>query len=176
MPFAKNKVPPVVPPRIAGLAENLVNISVDIDSSKDVVTIVLQGPSDVWYGAGFGYHHVSTGGADPSVGVSMVGTNWTVIALADGTIMERDLGNHEAGTELPPSVNVSSNVVVDGTRTVTMTRTIKGAHTDNYHFDPNANSLTFINAIGDTPYFMKHKVGGEGACAVPYACAYVCVH
>ena len=106
----------------------------------------------VWFGAGFGYHHVSTGGADPSVGVSMVGTNWTVVCLGDGTIQERDLGNHVPGVQLPTSVNVTSNTVVGTTRTVVMTRSVKGTKADDYHFDPTLNQLTFINAIGGGPY------------------------
>ena len=97
---------PAVAPRVAGKAENLVNITLDIDAKSDLVTLTLQGPADVWFGAGFGYHHVSTAGADPSVGVSMVGTNWTVVVLPNGTIMERDLGNHEPGVLLPQTVDI----------------------------------------------------------------------
>mmetsp|Transcript_75614 Transcript_75614/g.105008 ORF Transcript_75614/g.105008 Transcript_75614/m.105008 type:complete len:440 (-) Transcript_75614:72-1391(-) len=162
MPYANERPIPPVLPRVSALAEDLVNITVDIDPAKDLVTLTLQGPSDVWYGAGFGYHHVSTGGADPSVGVSMIGTNWTVVVLGDGTVMERKLGNHEAGTELPLTVNVTSNTVIDGTRTVVMTRTIAGASTDDFFFDPNANQLTFINAVGSGPYLMEHKMKSSG--------------
>jgi hypothetical protein len=156
MPWAKEPQVPVAYPRVAGTTEDLVNVTVDIDSAKDTVTITLQGPSDVWFGAGFGYHHVSTGGADPSVGVSMVGTNWTVVCLGDGTIQERDLGNHEPGVQLPASVNVTSNTVVGKTRTVVMTRSVKGTKADDYHFDPTLNQLTFINAIGGGPYLQFH--------------------
>ena len=62
--------------------------------------------------------------------------------------MERDLGNHEPGVQLPDTVTVVSNSVRDGSRTVVMTRTIAGAHSDNYKFDPNANQITYINALG----------------------------
>jgi hypothetical protein len=160
MPYANEK--PGALPRVSALAEDLVNITVDIDPAKDLVTLTLQGPSDVWYGAGFGYHHVSTGGADPSVGVSMIGTNWTVVILGDGTVTERHLGNHEAGTEIPTTVNVSSNTVIAGTRTVVLTRSIKGATSDDFFFDSTANQLTFINAVGAGPYLMEHKVKSSG--------------
>jgi len=162
MPWANNKPVPQTAPRVAGTAEDLVNITIDMDPAKDLVTLTLQGPSDVWFGAGFGYHHVSTGGADPSVGVSMVGTNWTVVVLGNGSIMERDLGNHEPGVQLPDTVTVVSNSVRDGSRTVVMTRTIAGAHSDNYKFDPNANQITYINALGGSADFEFHEAKASG--------------
>jgi len=162
MPFANNKPQPAVMPRVAGTAENLVNITLDVNPAKDLVTLTLQGPSDVWFGAGFGYHHVSTGGADPSVGVSMVGTNWSVIVMPNGTVMERDLGNHVPGVLLPNSVTIISRDVKDGLHTVVMTRTIAGVKTDDYKFDPNANDVTFINAIGGSAEFQYHVAKQSG--------------
>jgi hypothetical protein len=133
-----------------------------MDPSKDLVTITLEGPSDVWFGAGFGYHHVSTGGADPSVGVSMVGTNWTIVVLGNGTITERKLGNHEPGYRLPDTLNVVSNTVVDGRRTVVVTRSIEGKASDVYKFDPTANQVTYINAVGGGPDFEFHQAKASG--------------
>ena len=86
----------------------------------------------------------------------MVGTNWTLVAMPDGTVMERDLGNHEPGVQLPSTVNISSNKVEHGRRTLTLTRSIKGAKSDNFHFDPTANAITFINAIGGSATFDYH--------------------
>ena len=162
MPYANNKPVPAVAPRVAGTAENLVNITLDVDPAKDLVTLTLQGPADVWFGAGFGYHHVSTGGADPSVGVSMVGTNWSVVVFPNGTVEERDLGNHEPGVLLPNSVDIISREVKDGLHTVVMTRTIEGVKSDNYKFDPNANDVTFINAIGGSAEFFYHVAKQSG--------------
>ena len=162
MPYADNKPMPAVAARVAGTAENLVNITLDIDPAKDLVTLTLQGPSDVWFGAGFGYHHVSTGGADPSVGVSMVGTNWSVIVMPNGTVMERDLGNHEPGVLLPNSVTVLSRNVENGLHTVVMTRSIEGVKSDDYKFDPNANDVTFINALGGSADFQFHIAKASG--------------
>ena len=198
-------------PRVAGLAENLVNISIDLNPATDLATITLQGPSNVWFGVGLGAHG-KFNPADPSSGLSMFGTNWTLVVLTDGTVMERvricclcmpvyvyvrlclclclclcpclctilvisfeatnecslggcnlfpinagmhnsggvirtpkDLGNHEAGTELPQSVKMVSTSVKDGSRTVVMTRSIEGSAIDDMKFDPNANSMPFIN-------------------------------
>ena len=139
-------------PRVAGLAENLVNISVDLNPATDLATITLQGPSDVWFGVGLGAHG-KFNPADPSSGLSMYGTNWTIVVLADGTVAERDLGNHEPGTQLPQSVKVVSTTVKDGSRTIVMTRSIEGNAIDNMRFDPSANSMPFINAIGNDDQF-----------------------
>jgi len=161
-PYSNKPPVPKVLPRVAGMSEDLTNITLDMDPSKDLVTITLEGPSDVWFGAGFGYHHVSTGGADPSVGVSMVGTNWTIVVLGNGTITERKLGNHEPGYQLPDTLNVVSNTVVDGRRTVVVTRSIEGKASDVYKFDPTANQVTYINAIGGGPDFEFHQAKASG--------------
>merc|ERR1711957_748823 len=105
---------PNAKPRVAGRSEDLTNVTLDFDPKSDLATITLEGPADVWFGVGFGYHHVSTGGADPSVGVSMVGTNWTLVMFPNGTVQERKLGNHEAGVVLPASVTIKSNTVANG--------------------------------------------------------------
>ena len=47
---------------------------------------------------------------------------WTLVAEGDGAVSERKLGNHEAGKILDPSVKVVSNAVVDGMRTVVVSR------------------------------------------------------
>jgi hypothetical protein len=43
-----------------------------------------------------------------------------------------------------------------------MTRTIAGTKSDNYHFDPAANEVTFINAIGGSAEFFFHKAKQSG--------------
>ena len=103
------------PPRVAGLAENLVNISVDLNPATDLATITLQGPTDVWFGVGLGAHG-KFNPADPSSGLSMLGTNWTIIVLTNGSVMERDLGNHEMGTLLPASVRSARRHVLQAGR------------------------------------------------------------
>lgn len=55
--------------------------------------------------------------------------------------------------ELLPTVTVTSATVTNGVRTVVMTRTLKGPQ---FTFDPNVNSLAFINAIGASPDFGYH--------------------
>jgi hypothetical protein len=42
------------------------------------VTIRLSGPADVWFGVGIGAATHAADPSDPSTGLSMLGTNWTV--------------------------------------------------------------------------------------------------
>ena len=84
----------------------------------------------------------------------MAGTNWTLVVNTDGTVTERDLGNHEPGTVLPASVKVVSTSVKDGRRTITVTRSIEGTKEDNMIFNPRANNMPYINAIGNDAVFM----------------------
>ena len=73
---------------------------------------------------------------------------------------ERRLGNHFGGMLLPSTLTVLSNVVngsdYSATRTVTMTRSIEGAPSDLFAFDPRAAVLPFINAIGASAEFTHH--------------------
>ena len=65
-------------------------------------TLSLEGPANVWYAAGFGSKG-SHRADDPSIGMTMTGTNWTVVVLGNsGAVQERNLGNHEPGTLLAP--------------------------------------------------------------------------
>jgi hypothetical protein len=91
------------------------------------------------------------------------GTNWTLVVNTDGSVMERDLGNHEPGTLLAPSVKIVSSSVKDGARTIVMTRSIAGTAADDMKFDVSANSMPFINAVGINEYFMQgHAVKATG--------------
>lgn len=52
-----------------------------------VATIKLTGPSDVWFGVGFGSTGGHTGGE--STGLSMATTPYTIVVLGNGSIQER---------------------------------------------------------------------------------------
>jgi len=53
-------------------------------------------------------------------------------------------------------ITVTSNTVSNGMRKVIVTRSIAGVESDNYKFDPSANQVTFINAIGGSADFTYH--------------------
>lgn len=93
------------PARVLGLAQGLVHIRVDLIPTSaalagGLATITLTGPSDLWFGVGFG---ASDGGSDNGAGggaegLTMSGTNYTIVVLGNGTVVERKLGQHLAGT------------------------------------------------------------------------------
>eukprot|EP00462_Mataza_sp_D1_P020249 CAMPEP_0175139606 /NCGR_PEP_ID=MMETSP0087-20121206/11003_1 /TAXON_ID=136419 /ORGANISM="Unknown Unknown, Strain D1" /LENGTH=748 /DNA_ID=CAMNT_0016422649 /DNA_START=31 /DNA_END=2277 /DNA_ORIENTATION=- len=128
-----------------GTTASLVKVEVSLDRPKLLATITLTGPSDVWYGVGFGAS-------------AMADTPWTIVVDGTGTVSERKLANHDAGTALPASVKVVSNHVDAKLRTVVLTRPFAGKSSDYYTFDPEKDSvLHFINAVGSTADFQYHK-------------------
>jgi hypothetical protein len=113
-----------------------VTLGLEVDAAKGTATIVLTGNSSVWYGVGFGAK-------------AMADLPYTIVVDGEGKVTERMLANHQPGSELPASqLKVLSNKVVDGRRTVTVSRPIKGAH---YTFDASMETLDFISAEGSSP-------------------------
>lgn len=130
---------------MAGIVDNsLVLINISINPSGNV-SITLTGPSDVWFGVGFG-------------ATLMAETPNAIIVDGKGVVTERTLANHAAGSQIPTSVAILSNTVIKGKRTVVMTRTIKGATSAHYTFDAMKLKLDLINAIGSGPDFAYHKM------------------
>ena len=73
-----------------------------------------------------------------------------------GNVEERKLGDHDPGTVLASSVRVSSNKVVDGERTVVMTREFKGKTSDHFTFDSASSEISVITASGTGPNYAYH--------------------
>ena len=121
----------------------LITIDADVLSSHDV-----QGPADVWFGAGFG---------NPT----MKGTYAIVVDGAAGDVTERSLGDHDPGQQLAPSVTVLNNTVVNGIRTVVVTRTLAGASAQHYTFAAGAQGVAMVAAVGSSPTFAYHKARGS---------------
>ena len=129
---------------VKGSQESLVDLDLTV-SIKDGVTITLTGPSDGnWFGVGFNTH-------------SMANSPYTIVVDGHGSVTEHALGDHTAGIVLNTSVKVIRQSVVDGKRTVVLTRPLKGL-TPLYHdFDLRQLSVDFISAIGSTSTFGYHK-------------------
>eukprot|EP01050_Picozoa_sp_SAG11_P040134 SAG11_NODE_17281_length_523_cov_0.849057_1_plen_174_part_11 len=107
---------------VAGATDSLVFVSVSLDATKNAATITLTGPADVWFGAGFG-------------SANMVGTYAVIVeAGGAGSVSERKLGQHLAGTELKASLKVMRSSVTNGRRTVVLSRPLKGDTADYYSF------------------------------------------
>ncbi|CAJ1420413.1 unnamed protein product [Effrenium voratum] len=141
----------------------LVNVTVQLDSAHDVVTLTLSAGDGAWFGVGFG-------------ATAMGDRPWAVIVDGFGNVTERKLENHQPGTLLKPSVTVLESKVMAGVRSVVLTRSLKGASSDYYTFDPlKEETVNFINAVGSGPTLSYHKhrtlgqlvflpISGEGAC------------
>ena len=122
------------------------DVSVKADSG--VVTVTITGPSTAWFGVGFN-------------AVTMANAPYTITVNSTG-VTERKIGTcgseaeHCPGTVLASSIKVVSNTVVDGKRTVVVTRPSAGATKDHYTFsEPTFN---YISAQGWDQKFAQHKV------------------
>ena len=130
------------------MTTSLVQIQVDIDVAKDLVTIELVGPADVWFGVGFG-------------AAKMNDMPWTIIVEGgdeDGNITEYKLSNHAEGTKLvTPSIHIISQNIdeTNNMKTVILTRPMKGKY---FNFETEGvTEIQFINAIGSSKVFSYHK-------------------
>ena len=71
-------------------------------------------------------------------------------------------GNARPGTQLASSIKVVSNTVVDGRRTVVVTRPLAGATSEHLTFDPSAPGVPLIAATGTGPHLAYHKSRAGG--------------
>ena len=118
--------------------------------TKGQVTITASGPSKAWFGVGFNAHQ-------------MVDQPYTLIVNSTGVI-EQKIGTcgseaqHCPGTHLNTTITLVSNTVLNGRRTVVVTRSTSGATQDYYSFNPTEQStIPLITAIGNTQVFAYHK-------------------
>ena len=133
---------------IQGTTSDLVTLTVKLDSTikNGLVTIIMSGPSNVWYGVGFNAQVMND-------------KPYTIVIDGNDQVAEYKLDNHAPGTLLKPSINVISNTVSGTTRTVVMTRPFIGNDQNYYNFDPVMQpTIPFIEAIGSHAYFSIHKV------------------
>mmetsp|Transcript_145113 Transcript_145113/g.404305 ORF Transcript_145113/g.404305 Transcript_145113/m.404305 type:complete len:785 (-) Transcript_145113:188-2542(-) len=138
----------------AGHVASLVQIAVEIDAAKDIVTIALTGPSDVWFGVGFN-------------ATAMKDAPWALIVDGAGRVSERSLADQNPGTELPASVTVVSSTSAAGRRSVVLARRLKGASPRHFTFRPRDDTLlSLINAVGSKPSLSYHKAKGPTALAL----------
>lgn len=147
---------------IGGRVDSVSSFEVQMDPTKDMVTITASGPSAAWFGVGFGAQ-------------AMKQNPWAIIMEGNGNVTERKLADQSPGVQLPSTVTVVSNTVTDGKRTVVMTRALKGKTSDYFTFDASVATIPMINAVGSGPKLAFHKlkdpvtlsllpVGGGGAC------------
>eukprot|EP00040_Diaphanoeca_grandis_P037212 m.241412 g.241412 ORF g.241412 m.241412 type:complete len:883 (+) comp33774_c0_seq2:100-2748(+) len=127
---------------LSGGTPSYANVSVQLDVASALATITLVGNSSAWFGVGFNAS-------------AMKDAPWAIICEGTGKVTERQLQDQNPGSLLTPSVTVKSNTVVNGVRTVIVTRPFAGKI---FSFNPNnAADIPFINAVGSSPELSYHK-------------------
>ena len=91
-----------------------VDLIVKLAIKSDLATIWITGPDEKWLGVGFG-----------AKTFTMSDQPYTIMVDGSGKVSELKLGDHSGGQNLAKSVTIVSNKVVNGRRTVSLTRPLK---------------------------------------------------
>lgn len=140
--------------KLLGVALGIVNMTVAIDETKgnEAVHLKFAGPSDKWFGVGFGSDSMCLtmqGDECP------VGGPYTVIVSGE-EVTERKLDFHGPGVVLARSLKVESNEVENGIRYVHLSRPLNGPTSKHYAFDMSTSTIPLIMATGCSLAFAQH--------------------
>ena len=128
--------------------------NINIDNDTGTTTLTLAGPSNKWFGIGFGNSNM----------------NGTDIFMTNGSSI-RDAYSTSNGTPQADSSQESgdwtlvSNTVSSGTRTIVATRANDTGNSNDYTFSASSGSLTVIYAVGSSTAYGYHG-GSRGATAL----------
>jgi len=137
-------------------------------SDAGSVTMTVSGPSTAWFGVGL----------DARL---MMDQPYALIVNDAGVTEQKlgtcgDEGQHCAVDQLEPSVIVVSNTVVNGVRTVVMTRAARGKTKDYYSFDvAKDQTIHLITAVGESQVFAHHKAHGPAVITLTSVGAPTCI-
>jgi hypothetical protein len=132
---------------LSGVVSDLLDIAVDVDGTKNLVTLTLSGPAQYWFGAGFG-------------GSKMADLPYAIIVDGHGDVTERKLADHDPGTLLQSSLKVLNQTTLNGVRTVVLQRALLGATADHYSFSATVATINIVNALGSTVDLQQHTKRG----------------
>ena len=127
--------------------------SINIDNDTGTTTLMLAGPSNKWFGIGFGNSNM----------------NGTDILMTNGSSTLRDAYSTSNGTpqaEASQDWTLEVNSVVNGTRTIVASRANNTGDSNDYVFNASAGSLTVIWAIGSSTTYAYHSIRGATALSV----------
>ena len=113
------------------------SLDISLNTNADSVSIEFSGPSSGYYAVGFG-------------ATSMTNA-YTIVVNANGTVVERKLGNHQGGNTLSSSISYNA-VTASGTRTAYIDRARAGTSGNHYTFSLNGGSINLIWAKGGTSF------------------------
>ena len=129
--------------------------NINIDNDTGTTTLTLAGPSNKWFGIGFGNSNM----------------NGTDIFMTDGSSI-LDAYSTSNGQPQADSSQESgdwtlvSNTVSSGTRTIVATRANDTGNSNDYTFSASAGSLTVIWAVGSSTTYAYHSTRGATALSV----------
>ena len=127
--------------------------SINIDNDTGTTTLMLAGPSNKWFGIGFGNSNM----------------NGTDILMTDGSSTLRDAystSNGEPQADASQDWTLEVNSVVNGTRTIVASRANNTGDSNDYVFNASAGSLTVIWAVGSSTTYAYHSIRGVTALSV----------
>ena len=127
--------------------------NINIDNDTGTTTLTLAGPSNKWFGIGFGNSNM----------------NGTDILMTDGSSTLRDAystSNGEPLAEASQDWTLEVNSVVNGTRTIVASRANNTGDSNDYVFNASAGSLTVIWAVGSSTTYAYHSIRGATALSV----------
>jgi hypothetical protein len=134
----------------AASATSLVQLDVALEQMDATISIV--GPADKWFGVGLGTQSMCI---NPQGDTCPDGGPYAIIVSGEH-VEERKLEDHGPGIVLEKSVQVISNTVAGGVRTVILKRELAGITKKHYSFDLARQAVPFINAIGCGLQFARH--------------------
>ena len=127
--------------------------NINIDNDTGTTTLTLAGPSNKWFGIGFGNSNM----------------NGTDILMTDGSSTLRDAystSNGEPQADASQDWTLEVNSVVNGTRTIVASRANNTGDSNDYVFNASAGSLTVIWAVGSSTTYAYHSIRGATALSV----------
>lgn len=135
-------------------------VQFDVDTDTDIVTITLIGPDDKWFGVGPG---IAAGNGMGDLGDD---TNVFGIPPMGSTAILQDR-NMPTGTSTPnvdtsQDLNLTSNVIDTGVRTVIYTRPINTGDVNDYTYPSTATTFPFLWVRGTSINIGYHQFGNKG--------------
>ena len=118
--FSKSKYFPKISFNFSNFAGQLTSSTTEVDvelrlnGKIDQAMINITGPDGKWFGVGLG-----------AKTFTMSDQPYTIVVDGSGKVSEMKLGDHSGGQALANSVKIVSNKVVNGQRTVSLTRPLK---------------------------------------------------
>ena len=119
-----------------------VDMKLSLTSNSDQAMINITGPDGKWFGVGLG-----------AKTFTMSDQPYTIMVDGSGKVSELKLGDHSGGQTLAKSVTIVSNKVVNGRRTISLTRALKVSTVVKYNLTTAACGNIFPKSILDESQF-----------------------